>query len=69
LIKKAYNRVLKPWLQIEWIFSLTENGKQMCLAHKNVLDFIYSVNFLYIYNIKFIVASDKNKNQKFFNAS
>lgn len=45
LLKEIYNRTIKPWLQMEWIFSLTESRKQMYTAQKNILDFIYSVNF------------------------
>lgn len=45
LLKEAYNRIIKPWLHIGWICSLTESGKQLYTARKNVLNFIYSVNF------------------------
>ncbi|XP_025993040.2 cytochrome P450 4C1 isoform X2 [Solenopsis invicta] len=43
LFKGTYNRVIKPWLQTDWIFSLTKKGKQMRVAQNTVLDFMYSV--------------------------
>lgn len=45
LFKDAYSKVIKPWLRLNWIFSLTENRKQICIAERTVLDFIYNVNF------------------------
>ncbi|XP_011707251.1 PREDICTED: cytochrome P450 4C1-like [Wasmannia auropunctata] len=44
LLKESFKRVIKPWLQTEWIFSLTEGGKQMSAARKIVEDFIYSIS-------------------------
>ncbi|KAL6265544.1 hypothetical protein P5V15_002339 [Pogonomyrmex californicus] len=43
LFKETYNRVTKPWLQFDWIFSLTENGRQTHIAKRIVLDFIYNI--------------------------
>lgn len=51
LFSVAYKKIIKPWLRYEWIFSLIENKKQMCIAEKNLRDFIYTVNFKYfLYN-------------------
>lgn len=44
LFKGAHNRLIKPWLQIEWIFSLTKSGKQMRVAQNTVLDFICNIS-------------------------
>ncbi|KAG5326375.1 CP4C1 protein, partial [Acromyrmex heyeri] len=44
LFKDAYNKLLKPWLRLNWIFSFTKNRKQMCIAQKTVLDFIYNIS-------------------------
>ncbi|KYQ49395.1 Cytochrome P450 4C1 [Trachymyrmex zeteki] len=44
LFKDAYSKVIKPWLRLNWIFSLTENRKQICIAERTVLDFIYNIS-------------------------
>ncbi|XP_071563046.1 cytochrome P450 4C1-like isoform X2 [Temnothorax nylanderi] len=43
LIKDAYNRTIKPWLQLESILPLTESRKQLRIARENILDFIYNI--------------------------
>ncbi|XP_018347833.1 PREDICTED: cytochrome P450 4C1-like [Trachymyrmex septentrionalis] len=44
LFKDAYSKVIKPWLRLNWIFSLTGNRKQMCIAEKTLIDFIYNIS-------------------------
>ncbi|XP_011706570.1 PREDICTED: uncharacterized protein LOC105461759, partial [Wasmannia auropunctata] len=44
LFELSCSRSLKPWLQLEWIFSLTKNGKETYTAQKIMLDFIYNIS-------------------------
>jgi len=48
LIKITSNGGLKSWLRLNWI-SFLENRKQLYIAQKIVLDFIYSVKFKSFY--------------------
>ncbi|KAL0134473.1 hypothetical protein PUN28_001337 [Cardiocondyla obscurior] len=43
LLKETQNRMAKLWLQLEWIFSLTESKRQIYIAKEKVLDFIYNI--------------------------
>ncbi|XP_011068876.1 PREDICTED: cytochrome P450 4c3-like [Acromyrmex echinatior] len=43
LFKDAYIKVINPWSRLNWIFSF-KNRKQMCIAQKTVLDFIYNIS-------------------------
>lgn len=50
LMKYIWQTMTKPWQQLEWIFLLSNNRKQMYTAQKIVRDFIYNVNLIFLLN-------------------
>ncbi|XP_067215787.1 cytochrome P450 4C1-like isoform X1 [Linepithema humile] len=43
LMKYMYKKVATPWLQLEWIFSLSDNAKQQSFGQKIIQNFVHKI--------------------------